>query len=87
MIPQKLLTFQINIPAYYRAAFNLGINLKIREFTSKGKDSSELCNLLFLSRELSTTDQADTHAYGSVISTETCGDLDVEFNNLLDEIK
>lgn len=87
MISQKLITFQVHLPGFYRAAFNLGINNKIREFTSKGKNSGELCALLFTPREVSSVDQADTHLYGSVVSTETCGDLDVEFNTILDEIQ
>lgn len=85
-ISQKLITFQLNLPGYYRLAFNLGINAKIREFTNKGKDSCELCNLLFEPREVSSVDQADSHLYGSVVSTETCGLLDAEFNALLDQL-
>lgn len=87
MIPQKLIKFQLNIPGFYRVAFNLGINYKIKEFTSKGKDSSELCELLFNSKQLSATEQADSHMYGSMVCTETCGLLDTQFNELLDEVK
>lgn len=87
MISRSLIEFQVHIPGFYRAAFNLGINEKIKEFLSSGKNASELFNLLFTTKQLNEMEQADTVYCDKMVFTETCGLLDAEFNDLLDKIR